>query len=125
MDPAVRPLVVGCCSWPSSARSSAWSSGASAGGGARAAVGGLVAGALVGRPARVPSSSITFGWRVGIALGVAAFLAAWPVLMGLRVQRQGIDTEELKARFWPQTTIDTTKETIEWAKARASRGSRS
>ena len=55
---------------------------------------------------------------------MAAFLAAWPVLMGLRVQRQGIDLEELKARFWPQVTIDTTKETIEWAKARASRDSR-
>jgi hypothetical protein len=41
--------------------------------------------------------------------------------MGMRVQRQGIDLEELKARFWPQVTIDTTKESIEWAKARASR----
>jgi hypothetical protein len=56
---------------------------------------------------------------------VAAFLAALPSLMGVRVARQGIDAEELKARFWPQVTIDTTKETIEWAKARASRVSRS
>ena len=41
--------------------------------------------------------------------------------MGLRVRRQGIDVEALKARFIPQTTIDTTKESIEWAKARVQR----
>ena len=30
----------------------------------------------------------------------------------------GIDLEALKARYIPQATIDTTKETIEWAQAR-------
>ncbi len=98
--------------------------GARAGDSASAAVGGLVVGALLGAVLGA-FLSITFGWRVGIALGVSAFLAAWPVLMGIRVQRQGIDLEELKARFWPQVTIDTTKESIEWAKARASREPRS
>ena len=98
------------------------------GGGAGLAVGGLVGG-LVGGAALGAVlgafSAITFGWRVGIALGVAAALAGWPVLMGVSVSRSGIDMETLKARFWPQATIDMTKETIEWAKARMPRGRRS
>jgi len=61
------------------------------------------------------------GARAGVALGIATFLAAWAAFMGLRVQRQGIDVEALKTRFIPQTTIDTTKESIEWAKARVGR----
>jgi len=93
--------------------------GARSGGGA--AIGGLIGGAILG--ALVGAfSAITFGWRVGAALGVAAALAGWPILMGVTVARDGIDTEALKARFWPQTTIDTTKETIEWAKARSPLG---
>ena len=74
-------------------------------------------------PARCSARSCPsrFGLRVGVALGIATFLAAWSVLMGLRVRRQGIDVEALKARFIPQTTIDTTKESIEWAKARVQR----
>jgi hypothetical protein len=94
--------------------------GARAGGGGGAVaglIGGLVAGALLGA-----FLAITFGLRVGAALGVATFLVAWPVLEGLRTRRQGIDTEALKARFYPATTIETTKESIEWAKARVPRG---
>ena len=94
--------------------------GARSGGGA-AAIGGLVGGAILGAIVGA-FSAITFGWRVGAALGVAAALAGWPILMGLTVARAGIDSEALKARFWPQTTIDTTKETIEWAKARSPLG---
>ncbi|HEY5435736.1 MAG TPA: hypothetical protein VIK13_10925 [Candidatus Limnocylindrales bacterium] len=124
VDPAVRPLVVGVLLLAAIGAVVGVVAGLSAGGGASGAIGGLVAGALLGALLGA-FLSITFGWRVGIALGVATFLAAWPVLMGLRVQRQGIHPEELKARFWPQVTIDTTKETIEWAKARASRVSRS
>ncbi len=74
-------------------------------------LGGLVVGALLGE-----FLAITFGWRVGVAVGVAVGLGAWLVLMGGRVAREGIDTEALKTRFWPQATIDTTKETIEWAR---------
>ena len=94
--------------------------GARAGGGGPA-VGGLVAGAVLG--ALIGAfSAITFGWRVGVALGITIGLAAWPILMGVTAARAGIDTDALKARFWPQTTIDTTKETIEWAKARSPLG---
>jgi len=120
VDPAVRPLVVGVLLLAVVGAIVGLVAGAMAGGKASAAIGGLFAGALLGALLGA-FLSITFGWRVGIALGVAAFLAAWPVLMGMRIQRQGIDLEALKARFWPQVTIDTTKESIEWAKARASR----
>ena len=82
--------------------------------------GGLVVGALVGA-----FTAITFDPRAGAGVGVTIGLIAWSGLMGARVARQGIDTEALKARFWPQTTIDTTLETIEWAKAKNPRGSRS
>jgi hypothetical protein len=83
-------------------------------------IGGLVLGAIIGAV-----SALTPGWRVGIAIGITVWLLAWPVLMGVTVSREGIDGEALKARFWPQATIDTTKETIEWAKARMPRAPRS
>jgi hypothetical protein len=92
--------------------------------GPRGALGGLVAG-LVGGAILGAFSAITFGPRVGVALGIAIGLAAWPILMGLAVSRQGINGEMLKARFWPTATIDTAKETIEWAKSRTPLGPRS
>jgi MFS family permease len=79
-------------------------------------VAGLVVGAILG---------IDYGPRIGAAVAVATFLIAWPVLMLLRLKRQGIDADELKRRFWPQQTIDTTKESIEWAKARLPLGPKS
>ena len=69
--------------------------------------------------------SITFGARAGAGLGVFTFLLLWPILHAARVQRQGIDAEAIKQRFYPTTTIDTTKESIEWAKARLPFGPRS
>ena len=56
--------------------------------------------------------------RVGAAIGVTVGLIAWIGMMGAEVARRGVDTEELKKRFIPQKTIDMTKETIEWARAR-------
>lgn len=124
VDPAVRPLVVGLVVMAIVGALIGVVIGANAGGGGGAAVGGLVGGAILGAAVGA-FSAITFGWRVGIAVGVAVGLVAWPISMGLRVAREGIDAEALKARFWPQTTIDTTKETIEWAKARMPLGPRS
>ena len=89
--------------------------------GRRGATGGIVAGLVIGALAG-GFSAITFGWRVGAALGVTIGLAAWPILMGVAVARQGVDAETLKARFWPKATIDTVKETIEWAKSRTPLG---
>jgi hypothetical protein len=83
-------------------------------------IGGLALGALVGA-----FTAITFDPRAGAGVGVTLGLVAWSALMGARVARQGIDTEALKARFWPQATIDTTLETIEWAKAKNPRAPRS
>jgi hypothetical protein len=118
-DPAWRPLATGVLVMAIAGAIIGLVLGFRGGGGA--AVGGLVGGAILGAIVGA-FSAITFGWRVGAALGVTAALAGWPVLMGIRVARQGIDAEALKARFWPQTTIDTAKETIEWAKARSPLG---
>jgi hypothetical protein len=119
VDPDALPLVVGVALVGVFGALIGLFTGARAGG-PKGAVGGLFAGALVGALLGA-FLSITFGLRVGIALGIATFLAAWAAFMGLRVQRQGIDVEALKTRFIPQTTIDTTKESIEWAKARVGR----
>ncbi|HEX5015560.1 MAG TPA: hypothetical protein VFV72_15550 [Candidatus Limnocylindrales bacterium] len=63
-------------------------------------------------------SSIAFGWRVGIAVGVTFGLITWIGMAAYEATHLEFDEEALKKRFLPQVTIDTTKETIEWAKAR-------
>jgi hypothetical protein len=63
-------------------------------------------------------TAIAFGRRVGAALGFTAGLIIWPAAMTLEVMQTGIDFDSLKQRLWPQQTIDTTKETIEWARER-------
>ena len=74
---------------------------------------GLVVGGLFGA-----FSAITFTWHVAIAIGLAVLLGLAPALAGAFAANGGIDFEALKARYIPQATIDTTKETIEWAQAR-------
>ena len=124
VDPAVRPLVVGVVLVAIVGALVGLVIGVRAGGGAGGILGGLLGGAVSGALFGA-FLAITFGLRVGSALGFATFFLAWPVLMGLRTQRQGIDMEALKARFYPAITIDTTKESIEWAKARVSRDPKS
>jgi hypothetical protein len=63
-------------------------------------------------------TAIAFGRRVGAAMGVTVGLIAWPALMAADFAGRGIDTEALKERFIPRRTIEMTKETIEWARAR-------
>ena len=116
VDPAVRPLVVGLAACALIGGLVGLVVGARAGG-ARGAFGGLIAFAILGALAGA-FLAIDFGWRVGVALGFAVALIAWPVLMGLRVKEAGIDAEVLKARFMPQRSIDAAKETMEWAKAK-------
>jgi MFS family permease len=82
---------------------------------------GLVAGFVLGA-AIGAFSAITFSWHVAVAIGIAVWFALALALMAADVAAHGIDTEALKSRFYPQATIDTTKETIEWAKARIPRG---
>ena len=55
---------------------------------------------------------------VDAALGTWVALIAWPILTGIGVARRGIDGEALKQRFMPDQTIELTKETIEWVRAR-------
>jgi hypothetical protein len=98
-------------------------------GGARAAggggaIGGLVAGAIAGGLLGA-FLAVDFGWRVGVALGLVVAGGVYMAILGMSVTEGGLDQDKLKARFWPQATIDTTRETIEWAKARIPRGPRS
>jgi hypothetical protein len=93
-------------------------------GGLGGAMTGLVSGILIGG-AIGAFTAITFSWHVAIAIGIAVFLGLAIGLMAADVAAHGVDTEELKARFFPKATIDTTKETIEWAKARIPRAPRS
>jgi hypothetical protein len=88
------------------------------------AIGGLVAGALAGGLLGA-FLAIDFGWRVGVALGLVVAAAVYVGVLGMSLTEGGLDQDKLKARFWPQATIDTTRETIEWAKARIPRGPRS
>ncbi len=78
---------------------------------------GLAIGTLVG-VILAGLSALGLGPRVGAAIGVTVWLVAWIATMGAEVARHGVDGEELKKRFIPQKTIDMTKETIEWARAR-------
>ena len=63
-------------------------------------------------------TAIAFGRRVGAAMGVTVGLIAWPSLMLADLAARGIDVDALKERFIPRRSIETMKETIEWARAR-------
>jgi hypothetical protein len=76
-------------------------------------VGGAILGAFLGG-----LTVISIPAQVGAALGVLVALITWPVLAGLDVKKTGIDGEAMKKKFMPQATIDLTKETIEWVRAR-------
>ena len=124
IDPGTRPLVVGLGIVGAIGLVVGLVAGIRIGGGPKPVVIGVFAG-LFGGAVLGAFLSITFGLRVGFALGVTAFWAFFAVLMGLRVQRTGIDVEGLKARFIPQVTIDTAKESLEWAKERVPTGPQS
>ena len=123
IDPAVRPLATGAVLIAALGALVGLFLGARTGNGG-AAIGGLFIGAIFGLIFGA-FLSITFGTRAGAGLGVFTFLLLWPILHGVRLSRQGIDAEALKQRFYPAATIDTTKESIEWAKARLPLGPKS
>ena len=83
----------------------------------RGLVGGLSLGTFLGVIFAV-FMAIGFGGRVGAAIGVAAGLAVWSGMTAVEIMQRGVDGEELMKRFVPQKTIDMTKETIEWVRAR-------
>jgi hypothetical protein len=63
--------------------------------------------------------------RPWAAISVFIALVVWPIVAGYGVSREGIDMDALKARFYPTQTIETTKETIEWVRARTPLGRKS
>lgn len=75
--------------------------------------GGAILGALLGG-----LTVVSIPGTVGAALGVLVALICWPVLAGRDVMRTGIDGEAMKKKFTPEATIELTKETIEWVRAR-------
>ncbi len=96
--------------------------GGTAAAGARGGTGGLVAGLILGAILGAVSA-VTYGWPVAVALGIALGLVVWLVLLARRAST--IDFAKLQERFTPRQTIDTTKETIEWVRARTPLGPRS
>ena len=77
------------------------------------AIGGLVLGVLLGG-----LTAIAVGPRVGAAIGVAVGLIAWAGLMAVSAARAGFSGSAFTKTLKPERTIQTTKETIEWARER-------
>ncbi|MHB8459910.1 MAG: hypothetical protein ACYDAK_05275 [Candidatus Limnocylindrales bacterium] len=123
VESGVRPLVVGTAALAAVGAVLGLILGARSGG--RAALGGIVGGAIGGAIVGAivgALSAVRFGAGPGVALGVAVGLATWSTLLGMGLGRTGVDTDALKARFWPSQTIETTKETIEWVRERTPLG---
>jgi hypothetical protein len=120
IDLGIRPLVVGTVVGALALGIVGLVLGA-AGGGGGGAIGGLIAGAILGALLGA-FSTITFGIQAGAAVGVAVALLAWPILAGISLARSGVDTDTLKARFWPSITIETAKETFDWLRGQTPLG---
>jgi hypothetical protein len=117
VDPGIRPLVVGMIVGGLIGLLvgifAAVSMDARAGGRFVALAGSIVAGVAIGA-----FTAITFSLQVGIGIGITLGYVTFLALLATDVARTGIDMEALKARFYPSTTIDTSKETLEWLQKR-------
>lgn len=82
-----------------------------------ALVAGLSLGVVIGLVLAL-GTAVAFGARVGAAVGVAVGLGTWIGGMVFAIASDPPDMEALKNKFIPQKTIDMTKETMEWARAR-------
>jgi len=112
IEPGVRPLVVGMLvlgivglivGIVAAAR----------GAGPGAAVAGLIAGLVIGA-----ISATTPGYQVGAGIGIAVGYLMWIGLMVVDVAQTGVDIDDLKARFTPTQTIETSKETLAWLQSK-------
>jgi hypothetical protein len=119
VDPVSRPLLVAVIAMAIVGGIVGFIAGWPRGGGATAA--GLLGGVLIGAGIGA-LTAVALGPRVGAAVAVATGLLLWPIFMGLDVARQGIDLDALKARFYPEASIETGKETIAWVRERMPRG---
>jgi uncharacterized membrane protein YqjE len=88
------------------------------------AIGAFVVGAICGLLLGLLAAAGP-GPRVAAAMGVAALLLFWPIVAAYLVFRNGVDTAKLRARFLPEKTIETTKETIEWVREQMPLGRKS
>jgi hypothetical protein len=116
VDPSWRPLLVAVVTLAVIGAVLGIVGGLVGGGGRLAGIG--VAGGIVGGIVIGLLTAFAPGLRVGAALGVTVGLITWIALMGAGVARGGFDTNALKERYWPDRTIEITKETIEWARER-------
>jgi hypothetical protein len=76
-------------------------------------LGGVVAGAALGA-----ISAVETGIQVGAALGITAGYVVWILAMGADIARTGVDFDQLKTRFYPTQTIETSKETLAWLQSK-------
>ncbi len=118
VDAGVRPLVAGLALGALVFGVLGFLAGARAGG-AGGAVAGLIGGGVIGVLIGA-FLAISFSLHVGVALGICATFIAWPALAATALR--SYDWGVIKARYWPGTTIETTKETIEWVRARTPLG---
>ena len=119
IEPGVRPLVVGMVII-GAVGLIVGIVAAARGGGVGAVFAGLVAGVLIGA-----ISATTPGYQVGAGIGIAVGYIAWIALMVTDIMRTGVDIEELKARFTPTQTIETSKETLAWLQSKMPPGTES
>ena len=63
-------------------------------------------------------TAISLPPQVGVGIGITVGYVTWMALMAIDVARMGIDVDDLKQRFYPAQTIDTSKETLEWLQKR-------
>ncbi len=80
-------------------------------GGPSSIVNGLVTGTLVGVLVGA-FTAIAFGLQVGIALGVLVGLLGWIGFMLYDLSRRGVDEDSFRARFYPEQTVETARETL-------------
>lgn len=116
VESGVRPLVVGVLLWAALGLIVGLIGAFRAeGGGAKAAaaIGGAIVGAVVGA-----ATAVDVGAQVGVGIGLTIGYLVWIDLMVLDLIRTGIDTDALKARFYPSQTIDTSKETLAWLQSK-------
>jgi len=130
LDPATSPLVVGIAVGAALGAAIGLLGGARSnrGGSVGRVIMGAIAWALLGAAVGAlvgAFSSITFRWRVAIAMGLATALGSWIALVAADVARSGIDAETFGRKFYPSQTIEATKETIEWVRKRTPLGPKS
>ena len=112
IEPGVRPLVVGAAIFAVLGLIGGVVAALRAeGAGARlgALLGGIALGAFIGAV-----TAVSTGPQVGIGIGIAVGYLTWIGLMAMDIAGTGIDTDDLKARFLPTQTIETSKETLAW-----------